>query len=1033
MQDNRINVRRAFSSKRIMLLALTLGVGMTLVVGMLFGPTASSTAVQAAPQEGNRGVSAEALSIALNFRDAGSYAAFGGRGLNARGGRMNVRGNAGSAGRVQGLEGLRPDTGNARQAKDDLDTSMSLINQLPCADVAETDLGGKSFGPGVYCLASADLAGAMTLDAGGDENARFVFRVAGSMTTGADASINLVGSAAARNVYFVANDDITIGESSDIYANLVAGDDIIVNSDSTVTGQTLAKGSLTATDANLGGGVGFIEICKDLAAGETTIPAGRIFRFTLTGQINPVAEILVPAGQCSGPIAVTSGNQTVTEVAQANVQVSAIVTTLGNGTAAPTRLISSNLATRTAVVNAPEEGGQENETLVRFTNRTVRSGVIEICKNALDTDVTGPFTFNVQGAASPVTVFTGACSGPINVTIPTQVPAGQFFNIQVTEVGRTNIRFESAFTRPAGRVVGTPTQNPDGGGTVTIQVVADGEVATQTTVFFNNRSVPGQIKVCKITADPTNIPVGTVFRFNVRGITQVGGEPVTEEVVVQAGPLNQGGFCQLTANRFVVGSTVRVDETTNITGLPAGITADMVRVSRIQSFPAGTLGTFEIGNPRVAGTEGTVIARANVTQRNAITTVEFTNFVFRPAILKVCKSVQGTGIPAGTNFTFTLALADPLTSRPLTQTTVTVPAGGCQFVNGPFPAVAAFDPDLGTFNFGTRLIITEAFQAGTTLVAVNSPTAGTGDLQVNLGARQGNLRLNRGLNQFNEIEFVNTAGTGTPLAAGVRLDFDGDRKADLAIFRPSTGTWWYGASSASNQPRATQFGSNGDIVVPADYDADGKTDYAIYRRGEWHIMGSTMGYRGYNFGVATDIPQTGDFDGDRKADLAVYRPSDGTWHVFGSTNGYYAFPFGISTDKPVAADFDGDGSTDAAVYRGGTWYVLGSSSGFRGFSFGMASDTPVVADYDGDRKADAAVYRGGTWYVLGSSAGVLVNSLGTSGDSPTPADYDGDGKADLAVYRSSNNTFYINYSSSSSTGSVNSVPFGTSGDVLMPF
>jgi hypothetical protein len=51
-------------------------------------------------------------------------------------------------------------------------------------------------------------------------------------------------------------------------------------------------------------------------------------------------------------------------------------------------------------------------------------------------------------------------------------------------------------------------------------------------------------------------------------------------------------------------------------------------------------------------------------------------------------------------------------------------------------------------------------------------------------------------------------------------DFNGDNKADVAVFRPSTGSW-----HISGQGMYT-FGQSDDIPVPADYNGDGKDDIA---------------------------------------------------------------------------------------------------------------------------------------------------------------------------------------------------------------
>ncbi len=265
-----------------------------------------------------------------------------------------------------------------------------------------------------------------------------------------------------------------------------------------------------------------------------------------------------------------------------------------------------------------------------------------------------------------------------------------------------------------------------------------------------------------------------------------------------------------------------------------------------------------------------------------------------------------------------------------------------------------------------------------------------------------------------------------------KFDFDGDNKADISVFRPENGAWYINKSS-DNSFFAFQFGQNGDKIVPADYDGDGKTDAAVYRNGVWYrLKSSDFTFDGIPFGNATDVPSPADFDGDGKADVNVYRSTEGIWYRLNSGNGAFsATPFGLNGDIPVPADYDGDGKDDISLFRpsNGSWYRLNSSNGsFYAAQFGQNGDKPLVGDFDGDAKADLTIYRNGVWYIFYSTNSSFSGlPFGNSTDIPTPADFDGDGKTDLAVYRNGQ-WFIIN----SSNGSFLAFPFGLTGDKPTP-
>jgi hypothetical protein len=140
-------------------------------------------------------------------------------------------------------------------------------------------------------------------------------------------------------------------------------------------------------------------------------------------------------------------------------------------------------------------------------------------------------------------------------------------------------------------------------------------------------------------------------------------------------------------------------------------------------------------------------------------------------------------------------------------------------------------------------------------------------------------------------------------------------------------------------------GKSGDVPVPADYDGDKRADFAIFRTkgNQWLISDSkTNAVRTEKFGdAATDLFVPADYTGDGKADIAVYRRD--TWLVLNSeTSETEPFYMGFADAAPVPADYDGDGIIDFAVFRKGTWFIYESSQPrFKTFTFGGENDVPL--------------------------------------------------------------------------------------------
>ncbi len=293
--------------------------------------------------------------------------------------------------------------------------------------------------------------------------------------------------------------------------------------------------------------------------------------------------------------------------------------------------------------------------------------------------------------------------------------------------------------------------------------------------------------------------------------------------------------------------------------------------------------------------------------------------------------------------------------------------------------------------------------------------------------------------------------------AGVHHDFDGDGRADQALFVDSDGgllvlrssdgeTWDLGAET----------GAGGDpdrVQATADYDGDGLADPAWYEppTGLWRVFPSGAGYAeklpAAQLGHEGDLPLPADFDGDGRADMALYRGSNGRIALWDAAAGTLVdfevegSPVGSRGWLPAVADYDGDGRADYSWFVAGTatWRVYESANGHaerQRVTLGTSLGVPLPADFDGDGEADYALFdrRTGVVQVLDAVDGdpwtleAEGEPVGQPHFLPAPADYDGDGLADFSWFLPSSTKWRV-YESSNAYQERERIQLGGAQDV----
>ncbi len=243
-------------------------------------------------------------------------------------------------------------------------------------------------------------------------------------------------------------------------------------------------------------------------------------------------------------------------------------------------------------------------------------------------------------------------------------------------------------------------------------------------------------------------------------------------------------------------------------------------------------------------------------------------------------------------------------------------------------------------------------------------------------------------------------------------DFNGDGTSDYGVFHyyNNAGYWLIKDLWNNVVVNNVAFGSWTDIPVSGDYNGDGITDLAVYKRSpdengnNWLIDINRDGNSdiAVSFGMDGDYPIPADYNGDGTTDISCFSPILGYWNIRNITTLNYGM--GHHLDIPISADYNGSGSKDTAFFipSTGNWVIDINLSGAFDIQteFGEYRDLPIPSDYDGDNTSEIAVYayNTGEWKVQNMPSWSFDTNIFTW-DIPSPADYDGDGSSDIAVYR----------------------------------
>lgn len=162
----------------------------------------------------------------------------------------------------------------AIQAKQDLVVAFNdAAGRLP-ETIIPAELGGTTLTPGYYVSSSGsfNLTGILTLDAGNDPDALFVFETASTLITATASNVNLINGANSSQVFWNIGSSATLGITSHLEGTILAMESITLTTGATINGSLLARnGSVTLDSNTVGSIVGTPVIAIDKTANKTQI------------------------------------------------------------------------------------------------------------------------------------------------------------------------------------------------------------------------------------------------------------------------------------------------------------------------------------------------------------------------------------------------------------------------------------------------------------------------------------------------------------------------------------------------------------------------------------------------------------------------------------------------------------------------------------------------------------------------------------------------------------------------------------------
>ncbi len=139
----------------------------------------------------------------------------------------------------------------AQAQADALTAYNDLAGQACDTILTGQDLGNRTLTPGVYCFSSsAQLTGILTLNALGDPDAVFIFKIGSTLTTASNSAVLLFNGGNTCNIFFQVGSSATLGTDTTLQGNIIAQGSITLNTRTSLRGRALALDGGVTMDTN---------------------------------------------------------------------------------------------------------------------------------------------------------------------------------------------------------------------------------------------------------------------------------------------------------------------------------------------------------------------------------------------------------------------------------------------------------------------------------------------------------------------------------------------------------------------------------------------------------------------------------------------------------------------------------------------------------------------------------------------------------------------------------------------------------------